>query len=198
LKIACEQRGVGLHEYSALPLEEARKRYDTVLICGGAWSTLITEAALSSVQVRPVAGEVLSARPTEPLQRIVYSREVYLVPRRDGRVLIGATMTERGFDKALTSVAREYLLQAACRLLPQVAQWEIEDHWSGLRPATPDGLPILGNTPLPHVFVATGHFRNGILLTPITAQLMADRLLSGVELPFDFSLERFEEGVLAA
>jgi glycine/D-amino acid oxidase-like deaminating enzyme len=198
LKIACERSGVQLHEYSELQFKEARQRCNAVLLCGGAWSTAIAGEELSSVQVRPVAGEVLAARPSAPLPRIVYSREVYLVPRRDGRVLIGATMTERGFDKALTPQAKEQLLEAACELVPEVAHWKIEDHWSGLRPASADGLPILGSTPQNNIFVATGHFRNGILLTPITAQLMADCILNGNAPPREFSPQRFENGVLAA
>jgi glycine oxidase ThiO len=198
LKDACQKSGVRLHEYSPRQLHEAREQFNMVLLCGGAWSTSITEADFPSVQVRPVAGEVLAARPSTPLQRIIYSRDVYLVPRRDGRVLIGATMIERGFDKTPTPTAREYLLQAACRLLPQVAEWKIEDHWSGLRPTSADGLPILGSTLQENVFIATGHFRNGILLTPLTAQLMADCMLNGNEPPPEFSLRRFEKGVLAA
>jgi glycine oxidase len=192
LKVACERSGVQLHEYSELRLEAAQRQCNSVLICGGAWSTSILPAA----RVHPLAGEVLAARPQKPLQRIVYSRSVYLVPRRDGRVLIGATMTERGFDKVLTAEARERLLKAACDLIPDAAHWPIEDHWCGLRPASPDGLPQLGSAPLPNVFVATGHFRNGILLTPITAQLMADCVLNGKEPPRTFSPQRFEDGVL--
>jgi glycine oxidase ThiO len=198
LKLACERAGVSLHEYSDVSFEELKGQSETVLLCGGAWSTLIARTSLPALEVRPVAGEVLSLRPEQAFERVVYSRDVYLVPRRDGRVLVGATMIERGFQKTLTAPARDELLNAARELVPEVASWKLEDHWSGLRPATPDGLPILGRTSVENVFVATGHFRNGILLTPITAQLMADCILENKVPPREFSIERFAAGVLAS
>jgi glycine oxidase ThiO len=194
LKIACEKSGVVLHENSPLNLEEARQIGEKILVCGGAWSDQI--APEFSLKVRPVAGEVLSARPMEKLNRVLYSRDVYLVPRRDGRVLIGATMEERGFDKSISNSARETLLEAANALAAGAKSWTIEEHWAGLRPASEDGLPILGHTDLENVFVATGHFRNGILLTPITAQLAADCILENRETPDAFSIERFTAGAL--
>lgn len=198
LRAACSNAGVVLIENQEVRLEETRATHSITVLCGGAWSTDVANETLPEIEVRPVAGEVLAARPDKPFKQIVYSRDVYLVPRRDGRVLIGATMTERGFDKIPTAEAKSELWQAARTLVPEVASWKLEDHWSGLRPATPDGLPILGTTPIENLFVATGHFRNGILLTPITAQLMADCMLKGVEAPGDFSIERLAKGVLAA
>ena len=174
--------------------EELAKKSIIKLLSSGAWSTL---RALGIPAVRPVAGEMLSARPKQRLEKVIYSRDVYLVPRRDGRVLIGATMSEHGFNKSISHGAKIQLLESASQLLPEVRDWNIEDHWTGLRPATPDGLPILGRTSIKNLFVATGHFRNGILLAPITAQLMTDCILNDVEPPLEFSPMRFAEGVLA-
>jgi glycine oxidase len=194
LQIACEKSGVTLHENSPMNLERTRLIGEKVLICGGAWSDEI--APEFSLKIHPVAGEVLSARPTQKLDRILYSHDVYLVPRRDGRVLIGATMEERGFDKSISDSARETLLNAADVLVAGAKSWVIEEHWAGLRPASEDGLPILGNTPIENVFVATGHFRNGILLTPVTAQMMADCMMENRDTPAAFSASRFASGVL--
>ena len=194
LKIACEKSGVILHENSPMSLEDARQIGEKVLVCGGAWSEKI--APELSIKIRPVAGEVLSSRPAQKLEKILYSRDVYLVPRRDGRVLIGATMAERGFDKSISKSSRESLLNGACALVPGASDWTIEEHWAGLRPASEDGLPILGGSEIENVFVATGHFRNGILLTPITAQLIANCVLQNAEISSAFSPSRFKPGVL--
>jgi glycine oxidase len=194
LRLACERAGVLLHENSPLTLEEAKSQGHKVLLCGGAWSALL--APHDARGIRPIAGEVLSARPDEKINRVLYSRDVYLVPRRDGRVLIGATMVERGYDKTTSAQARELLLEAASGLVPTAKNWNIEEHWTGLRPASIDGLPMLGKTAQQDVLVATGHFRNGILLTPITARLIADAILNDSEIPDDFSASRLTTGVL--
>jgi glycine oxidase len=104
--------------------------------------------------------------------------DVYLIPRSDGRTLIGATVEEAGFDKKTLPETILKLRQAAIDLVPSLADARILESWAGLRPGTPDGLPILGATPTPGYFVATGHFRDGILLAPITAKVMA-RLMIG-------------------
>ncbi len=194
LRLACERAGVRLHENSPISVDEARSQGHKVLLCGGAWSALL--APDEARGIRPIAGEVLSARPDEKLDRVLYSRDVYLVPRRDGRVLIGATMTERGYDKSISPHARDFLLEAASGLVPAAKTWNIEEHWAGLRPAGIDGLPLLGKTTTENVLVATGHFRNGILLTPITAQLIANLILNDAEAPPDFSASRLTTGVL--
>lgn len=189
LQRACIRAGVILHENSPIPLESAQKIAPKVLLCGGAWSSLI--APQFAFGVHPVAGEVLSLRSLEKVDTVLYSRDVYLVPRRDGRVLVGATMAERGFNKSVSKQAKTTLLKAASQLLPSVQNWPVEEHWAGLRPASADGLPILGKSALENVFVATGHFRNGVLLTPLTAQTLSDCILKGSEVPQEFSALRF-------
>jgi glycine oxidase len=171
---------------------------DKVLVCAGAWSGEIENQAHDCpLPVTPVMGEMLSLRHVRArdkflIDHIIYSSDVYLVPRRDGTLLVGATMRRIGFDKRVTVRGVNTLLNAACALVPELAHFELETQWAGLRPATPDGLPILGKAAgLENFYMATGHFRNGILLAPITGQLMADCILNGVEPPRAFHLQRF-------
>lgn len=142
--------------------------------------------------VRPVKGHMLSlTRPWGTFLKTFYTSDFYLVPRPSS-LIIGATMEERG-DLWRDARGVWKLLNSVQKVFPKLLDQKINAHWAGLRPATPDGLPILGRTPLENLFVATGHFRNGILLTPITAQLMADCILNGKEPPPQFSLARFHQ-----
>jgi glycine oxidase len=107
------------------------------------------------------------------LRHVIRSPEVYLIPRSDGRVLVGATVEEAGFDKRTDLATIQGFHRAAVDLVPELRNGKILEDWAGLRPGTPDALPILGATPTPGYYVATGHFRDGILLAPITAEVMA-------------------------
>jgi len=131
--------------------------------------------------VRPVKGQVIELRAAdgEPAtERILASERVYLVPRADGRLLAGATVEEQGFDTAVTAGGVHELLREAYRLLPDVAEMELVETMAGLRPATPDNLPLIGPGALEGLILATGHYRNGILLAPLTAERVADLLSS--------------------
>jgi glycine oxidase len=143
--------------------------------------------------VFPVRGQIVQLRvEDEPLQTQVCSDEVYLVPRPDGEVLVGSTVELVGFRKAVTAEAVERLVAAAIRLVPTLKSARFASAWSGLRPGTPDGLPMLGVSPLPGLFFATGHFRNGILLAPVTARVVADVLTGRAERDLSaFSVSRF-------
>ena len=126
-------------------------------------------------QVRPVKGQILELRGPEPVcERIVASERVYLVPRPDGRLIAGATVEERGFDTTVTAGGVHELLREAYRLLPDVAELELVEAAAGLRPATPDNLPLIGPGAIEGMVLATGHYRNGILLAPLTAERVAD------------------------
>lgn len=153
--------------------------------CRGAWA---------GAPVRPRKGQMLYVHPqSRVLQHVLRAPEVYIVPRSSGQILIGATVEDVGFDKSVDPSATHHLLNAAAKYLPVLASAPITQSWAGLRPGTPDDLPIIGSTDVPRVFVATGHFRNGILLAPITAQIMAD-LVHGRPSPQDiraFSPDRF-------
>jgi glycine oxidase len=108
------------------------------------------------------------------LKHVVRSPEVYLIPRSDGRILVGTTVEEAGFDKRTDVATIQRLHRPAVAMVPELRNAKILQDWAGLRPGTPDALPILGLTPTPGYYVATGHFRDGILLAPITAQIMAE------------------------
>jgi glycine oxidase len=154
---------------------------DTVVLCNGAWSGQISWLpAEARPNVRPVKGEVIELRPREgepvPAERIIASERIYLVPRTDGRLIAGATQEERGFDTTVTAGGVHELLREAYRVLPDVAEMELVGMVAGLRPGTPDNLPIVGRGAIDGLVLATGHFRNGIMLAPITADAVAATL----------------------
>ena len=129
---------------------------------------------------RPVRGQMLALRAAAlNLRRVVRSERGYLVPRRDGRIIAGSTLENAGFDKHVTPGGLRQILDAVLELIPGIANAEIVETWAGLRPGTPDGLPILGPTDIEGLLVATGHHRNGILLTPVTAKLLRDWIVRG-------------------
>ena len=132
---------------------------------------------------RPVRGQMLALSPRDTtLARAVRSTRGYLVPRGNGWIVAGSTLEEVGFDKHTTTEGLQKIRKAAIELVPDLADAEIVESWCGLRPGTPDGLPILGPVDVEGVILATGHFRNGILLAPITAQLVKAWVTQG-ELP---------------
>ncbi len=146
------------------------------VLATGAWSQ-----ALLPIPVKPRKGQLLSVRmPTGatpedlPIKIVLFGAEIYLVPRRDGRLVIGATSEDVGFLPGNTPSGMMQLLQGATRLVPEIAHWPIEEFWMGYRPVTPDEWPILGESGYKNLTYATGHGRNGILLTPITGELIAD------------------------
>lgn len=206
LQLVSEQIGVTIYENESVSqvlkdadgahqIETSRRRAscEKTLFCGGARSALHLDLPHNFAScVKPIAGQMIALRTPQPLTKIIYASDVYIVPRRDGRVLVGATMEDVGFDATVTSVAAEQLFEKAKRLIPELEQNAIEDQWVGLRPQTSDGLPILSRTENDHFYVATGHFRNGILLAPVTAKLMTDCVLNDIEPPREFSIERFQ------
>lgn len=147
-----------------------------VVNCAGAWSGQVRPLAFPT---RPVKGQILSVIGGPPLRHVVRAPEVYLVPRSDGTIVIGATIEEAGYDKRTIPETIQRLLHSATELIPSLEKARIHEAWAGLRPGTPDKLPILGETTMPGYFVATGHFRDGILLAPITAQAMAELITGG-------------------
>lgn len=157
----------------------------------GAWAAFSGQLPLP-LPVGPVRGQIVRLAPELPLPTMVASEDVYLVPRGDGTVLVGSTVEHAGFHKAVTAEGVERLLGAARRLLPDLASGQFVDAWSGLRPATPDGWPVLGSSPIRGLFFAAGHFRNGILLAPATARLVADAICGTTTRDLAaFSIERF-------
>jgi glycine oxidase len=154
-----------------------------VVLAAGCWSGGLGGLAAEALPpVRPVKGQLLYLRgpADQPLcQRNVRGLEVYVVPRGDGRVVVGATVEEQGFDTRATAGAVHDLLRAALELLPDVAELELAETVVGLRPGSPDNAPMLGPAGPEGLVVATGHYRNGILLTPVTADAIAELLATG-------------------
>ncbi|MGH9493800.1 MAG: glycine oxidase ThiO [Candidatus Sulfotelmatobacter sp.] len=149
---------------------------EKVVNCAGAWSSQIGP---HPIPTRPVKGQMLClAMPSRDLlKHVIRSPKVYLIPRSDGRLLVGATVEEAGFDKRTEAATILGFHHAAIELVPKLRDARILEDWAGLRPGTPDNLPILGATATPGYYIATGHFRDGILLAPVTAQVMAELIM---------------------
>ena len=147
--------------------------------CMGAWA---------GMPVKPRKGQIFSLFPRRKnlLQHCVLAPDVYLVPRSSGRIVIGATVEDAGYDRTIEPATIESFHNAAAKLIPELRDLRVEESWVGLRPGTPDDLPLLGETDRPAVFIAAGHFRNGILLAPATARVMAD-MLTGKPVAMDIS-----------
>lgn len=176
---------------SGVATDKSEYAAPVVVNCAGAWAGQFPPHRFPT---RPVKGQMLAMVGQRVLGHVVRSPEVYLVPRSDGRILIGATVEEAGYDKRTDANTIQQLQQAAIRLVPALQQARVLEAWAGLRPGTPDGLPILGETSTRGYFAATGHFRDGILLTPVTAELMA-QLITGGKPELDittFSPARFD------
>ena len=148
----------------------------SIIITAGAWSSFIKPA----LSVKPIRGQVLEFDGGKGLlSRVIYGAGAYLVPRADGRILVGATSEDVGFVKEVTETGVSELTDAAVRTVPAMAALKMTDAWSGFRPFAPDGLPVIGE--LDEMFVATAHYRNGILLAPVTAELVADKIMNGTD-----------------
>lgn len=160
-----------------------RIRAPRVVVAAGAWSGGL-DGLPRRLPVRPVRGQMVAlGGPPRPLSTVVDTSRAYLIPRRRGPVVVGSTMEEAGFRAETTAEGIVHLLGAAIEAAPGLARARVQETWAGLRPGTPDGLPILGPDPdVPGLFYATGHFRNGILLAPITGACLAP-LLAGTGRP---------------
>jgi glycine oxidase len=157
---------------------------EQVVVAAGAWSASLAPG--DSPPVRPVKGQILELRARgampDPLERVVRTPRCYLVARGDGRVVLGATVEEQGFDTAVTADGVYRLLEAAWEVLPEVGELELVAARAGLRPGTPDNTPVVGRGELEGLVWATGHWRNGVLLAPLTGEAVAG-LLAGEALP---------------
>jgi glycine oxidase len=211
LRVAAEAAGVRIYEHR--PVAEiavqagradgvifedgTRAEADIVVLAAGAWSRGIKGLPPDRrPPVRPVKGQMLALRmdPASPLlNHVLWAPGAYLVPRRDGRMIIGGTVEEKGFDETITAGGMLTLLEAAWRAIPAIEELPIDEIWVGHRPGSRDDAPILGRAPLEGLFYATGHHRNGILLAPVTADAMAKLILDDVAEPAlkPFALERF-------
>ena len=154
---------------------------DAVVVAAGAWSSTTIDSPVSRFGIRPVKGQIARLRGPRLIRHVLRTPEVYLVGRGSGELIVGATMEELGFDSTPTAGAVMDLLRKAWRVLPGIYDCAFSEFSVGLRPAARDHMPLMGATEVEGVFVATGHYRHGILLTPATAALMADLIANGRE-----------------
>ena len=211
LRSAAEEAGATIHEYQSvrgivIAGERARGvaltdrtevTADAVVLAAGAWSRTIEGLAPAlRPPVRPLKGQAIALQmdPAAPLiHHVCWAPGVYMVPRNDGRLILGATVEEKGFDPNLTAGGVLALLEAAWRAVPAVEELPIAEMWVGHRPGSRDDAPILGPSGVPGLIYATGHHRNGILLAPVTANFIAHAVIDGVVAPdiAPFGVDRF-------
>jgi glycine oxidase len=152
---------------------------DRVIVCTGAWTAKLLGQIGEAPEIEPVRGQMILfyASPGQ-MRHIVLFRDRYIIPRRDGRILIGSTLEHTGFDKTTTAEAKEALYRTAVEMLPLLKRTPIEDHWAGLRPASPSGIPYISAYPgIEGLYFNAGHFRNGLVTGPASARLAADLVL---------------------
>lgn len=197
LAAANERLGVRLEtgtEVTSLRIDRGRARgvetsrgfiaADHTIVAGGAWSSLLgaSDSRLPNLRIKPVRGQMLSFEANPQVARhVVYSPRGYIVPRRDGRLLAGSTTEHVGFEKRVTAAGMQSILSAALEISPRIASLPLVDSWAGLRPRAADTLPVLGPcAEIEGLYYATGHYRNGILLAPITAELIAGAIVDKI------------------
>jgi glycine oxidase len=178
LRESCLNRGVdietGVNVHSIDQFKAAN-----IIIASGVWSREL-KGLDPIIPVQPRKGQILSlATPSQPFKRIIRWQHTYFVPRGSGEMIVGATEENAGFDRSNTPAGIGQLLNEAQQISSHVGAYPILEMWSGLRPATPDHLPIIGPSSIPGVFYATGHYRNGVLLAPVTASIIAELIENG-------------------
>ena len=151
--------------------EKAKYSAATVVNCAGAWAGAIVPF---EIPVKPIKGQMLSVVEAPRLQHVIRSEKAYLVPRSDGRLVIGSTLEDVGYNKQTDVSTLQRLFDSGVELVPGIAKSLRHEAWAGLRPGTPDELPILGETSISGYFIASGHYRDGILLAPVTAALISN------------------------
>jgi len=207
LQASCQSRGIELLENSpvsgllvsgssvrGVTVGEIKHEADVVVICAGAWSARLLSSMKIEVPIKPLRGQMLMYR-TSPgqIRHITLSEGHYVIPRRDGRVLAGSTLEDVGFDKSTTNEALVSLRQSAETLFPCLAEAELEAHWSGLRPESAAGIPYICAAPdVDGLFLNAGHFRNGVVLAPASARLVAELILQQTPIlnALDYGFER--------
>jgi glycine oxidase len=195
---SCRKQGVGFVRAAATRVERSGDTLrlslesgglieaDTVVNAAGCWAGKIAAQNGRThvhLEIRPLKGQIAAVRAEGwKLRYIVRNDHVYLVPRDDNRIIVGATMEEAGYDKTVNPQVIHKLLQCGAHLVPKIRNAPLVESWAGLRPATRTGLPLIGPTTIPGYYVAVGHLRNGILLAPLTAQLLG-RVIRGEKTP---------------
>ena len=183
-------------QVKGIEMQAGNLEADAVVICTGAWTAELLKPQLASPEIHPVRGQMLlfKARP-DLIHSIVLEENRYAIPRRDGRILFGSTLENAAFEKTTTEAARHELYSLATRRFPALKNYPVEKHWAGLRPGTPGGVPYITVHPdVDGLFINAGHFRNGLVLAPASARLMADIITGESPIlspePYGFNAER--------
>jgi len=206
LRRSCEIRGVKFFEETAidkLAIENGKTTgafaggtkfsADKVVLAAGAWGTSIDAAIDLPFVIKPMRGQILQFRTAKRLfNHVIVGPRGYIVPRSDGRILSGATMDDAGFDETITNEATAHLIESTTEISPSLGSQKPQDVWTGFRPFAPDRLPVLGRVPnAEKLLLALGHFRNGILLSPVTGKIIADDIRGVASAREEFSPARF-------
>jgi glycine oxidase len=210
LRIACTQTGVQLcpgcqgtsvkadgTRVKSVESSSGFWKTEKAVVAAGSWSGMISTPLSYRIPINPVRGQMVAIKSPSPfLRRAVYSHRGYLVPRQDGRILLGTTVEWADYDKSVTVEGIQQICSAALEIFPGIKSFPVQNSWAGFRPHCEDGNPVLGGTDIEGLYFATGHFRNGLLLAPITAKLLTDLILNGTssKLLEGFSPTRFEKG----
>jgi glycine oxidase len=169
---------INLSKNSAKTIDK-NYEFDVVIIANGAWLSLIKTADFALPNVRPIRGQMVSFKTAKRLfSKVIYSTRGYIVPRKDGKIIAGASVEDVGFDNQTTDFEIEKLMENSIEISPSLGNLNVSEKWAGLRPCSPDNLPILGEISS-NIFIANAHFRNGILLAPKTAEVVAEAIVSG-------------------
>lgn len=164
---------------------------DTYILATGAWSNRVLAHQALPLDIKPIRGQMLLFKfDAPPLKNIVLQNGLYLIPRRDGHLLVGSTLEDVGFDQSTTLAVRQDLLQRAQAILPELATMPIVKHWAGLRPGSPRNIPAIGRHPnLQNLYINSGHFRYGVTMAPASVEVLLNDL-NGVAQPFDVTAYR--------
>lgn len=197
---AREVKGLIFENNRVIGVETDKEKFfaQIVIIASGAWTSLINDRfnLLAGIKIKPMRGQIIAFNDSgKSFHHTIYSPRGYAVPKKDARILVGATVEDAGFENHTTGAGAASLLDTAFEISPEFKNLSLKETWSGLRPAASDGLPILGAfSEIENLFVASAHFRNGILLAPLTAKILADKIVENLDSKYleIFSPRRFE------
>lgn len=177
----------------AIQIPSQKLSANQYILSAGAWSRKILGEHTLNLAIKPIRGQMLLYKwPENPLRSIVLQRDLYLIPRRDGHLLVGSTIEDTGFDKQTTLDAKNKLSSWAKTILPQLENMPLLKHWSGLRPATPNNIPIIGPHPfLENLYINSGHFRYGVTMAPGSAEILVNEIL---QRPQPFNIAPYQRG----
>lgn len=179
---------IGYHKVQSIISTCGEFSSDYYVVSAGAWSAKILEKHALNLEIKPIKGQMLLFKyDSPPISNIIVQNDIYLIPRRDGHLLVGSTLEDVGFDKETTLSAQNYLLTQAQIVLPSLNKKKVIKHWSGLRPASPNNIPTIGRHPLiRNLFINSGHFRYGVTMAPASAEILVNEII-GTPQPFDIS-----------